>query len=136
MWNFGINWAYGWLEKTSFDLGQGKTIAYNQLLYFHDIDLFLFVLTGNVLYMDPDILRLHDASRPGYDIYVDTAGYAVPNRIVKRAVGETNEVRSSWDTQCHILGLVNILLCAPTWLIIVQWSSAIKTTHGTDLKQS
>ena len=62
--------------------------------------------------MDPDILRLHDASRPGYDIYVDTAGYAVPNRIVKRAVGETNEVRSSWDTQCHIWASEYSLVCS------------------------
>lgn len=41
--------------------------------------------------MDPDILRGHN-NEPGYDIYVDTEGYAVPNRLVKRTQGEHSEV--------------------------------------------
>ncbi|XP_052220267.1 DENN domain-containing protein 2A-like isoform X2 [Dreissena polymorpha] len=39
---------------------------------------------GEVVYMDPEALHLNDKSQPGYDIYLDPEGYAVPNRLVKR----------------------------------------------------
>lgn len=62
--------------------------------------------------MDPDILQLHNESQPGYDIYVDMEGYAVPNRLIKRDTAEQNEVimndwdyigfRDSWVTWAYI----------------------------------
>lgn len=75
--------------------------------------------------MDPDILRLHDESRPGYNIYLDTEGYAVPNRLIKRDTAEQSEVimndsvyigfRGSWVT---------------SWLIFATNDLSIKYRHG------
>ena len=50
-------------------------------------------LPGNVVYMDPDQLRINSGEK-GFDIYVDTEGYAVPNRLIRRnkSIDETNEV--------------------------------------------
>ncbi|WAR03377.1 DEN2B-like protein, partial [Mya arenaria] len=46
---------------------------------------------GNMVYMDPDNLHINDSSQPGYDIYVDVEGYAVPNRLVKRNAYDESE---------------------------------------------
>jgi len=40
--------------------------------------------------MDPEELNINDPSQPGYDIYLDTEGYAVPNKLVQR--NSTEEV--------------------------------------------
>ncbi|XP_045177331.2 uncharacterized protein LOC123537576 isoform X4 [Mercenaria mercenaria] len=49
---------------------------------------------GNVVYMDPDQLGINNGKN-GYDIYVDTEGYAVPHRLIRRnnSTDDTNE----WD---------------------------------------
>ncbi|XP_060565637.1 uncharacterized protein LOC132724716 isoform X2 [Ruditapes philippinarum] len=47
---------------------------------------------GNVIYVDPDQLGI-GSNKKEYDIYVDTEGYAVPHRLIRRnnSTDDTNE---------------------------------------------
>ena len=59
---------------------------------------------GNIVYFDPKKLVTQDST--GYDIYVDSAGYAVPSRLVRRQ-HSTNDDEMENEVVRHMLHIIS-----------------------------